>query len=347
MLDLLDVLMDREVLAKSTTVVLPNITKQIIGPELITARTSLQSQTLGIDAIEFGRLPAGIRTISGEFALAWNDQALRGTMSGNVLKRVDTIATQVAQQIPVQTIDREVVLLARWGHHTWGHWLGQALPLGAMIEARFPGRFVYAVAQERGNYGRRVMESLVAYGIGQDRVLQLIPARRWRFERAYIATSAWTNHAIHPDALDVMRSTVQATAGKGVSRIAILRRDSVKRGIVNGQEVADALLDAGFHITEMADTPFSDQVSIFREARELFSILGSGMTGLIYSPDGVRVITVRPEQWKDSFFYRLAQPRGGEWNELTGPSEPGCPAKDAAFRVDVSLLRTVLAARED
>ena len=49
------------------------------------------------------------------------------------------------RQWPTEEIGGEVLIVARYGFWTWGHWLGELLPKMVMVEAAFPGRFRFIV----------------------------------------------------------------------------------------------------------------------------------------------------------------------------------------------------------
>ncbi len=51
----------------------------------------------------------------------------------------------IAADWPTEEIGGEVVIVARYGSWTWGHWLGELLPKLVMVEAAFPGRFRFIV----------------------------------------------------------------------------------------------------------------------------------------------------------------------------------------------------------
>jgi hypothetical protein len=55
----------------------------------------------------------------------------------------------------------------------------------------------------------------------------------------------------------------------------------------------------------MSNLSFENQVAAFNAASTVFCVLGSGLTGLIYSPDKVSVIAPAPEDWGDAFFTDL------------------------------------------
>jgi len=166
---------------------------------------------------------------------------------------------------------------------------------------------------------------------------------------ALIVTPIWSDHIPHPAPLDVMRGSVRLVPYRaGWEKIALMRRDWPTRAISNCDEVEQFLRAEGFTITDAAFLPFLDQVRMFQSARVVFGVLGSGLTGLIYSPNCVHVLVAGPASWGDRFFYALAQHRRGRWSEVRGPSRGGGdrPVRAAPFEVSVRGLSEGLAKLE-
>ncbi len=238
----------------------------------------------------------------------------------------DILTKLLAAPLGLVQIDEPVLLIARWGAvSVWGHWLGELLPKVVMAEQAHPGRFRYAIPidiirrTEERSFSTAVLESLAAYGIGEDRILPLDHRFNHRFSQLFAMTPVWSHVAMHPAALDAMRSRVQgvpaSTAGR---RLGLLRRDVRTRNVFNADETIEVLAQAGFGLVEMGHVSFVEQVAAFREAEAVFGVLGSGLTGLIYSPDEVRAMSVAPANWRDVFFHALLQARSGLYSDVLG-----------------------------
>ncbi len=218
--------------------------------------------------------------------------------------------------------------------------------MAAVVERYQPGRFKFAVPHYRSDYGRAMMESLRAYGIEPHRVIPISCARSTQFRNAWAVTPIWSDRSPHPSALDVMRGAVRLIQHMpGRERIALMRRDRPTRTIVNGSEVEAALTAAGFVLTDATGLPFVEQVRMFQSATTIFGVLGSGLTGLIYSPNGVNVVAVAPSGWGDDFFYGIARQRNAKWAEVRGQShwnKTDGLLRDAPFEVPLRSLHEAL-----
>jgi hypothetical protein len=244
-------------------------------------------------------------------------------------------------------------LLARFGEGTWGHWLGEILPRATLAEHFFPGKFAYVVPAWTTTAGSTkfadsVLESLRAYGIGEDRIYRLIEDTGYRFRSLSTVTSVRADRAMHPEALELMRTNVvlvpESFTGYFPARMAMLRKAVKRRGVANALAVEQLLNQLGFFCLEIEDYSFSAQVALFRAATTVLCVLGSGLTGLIYSPDHVNVVAPAPENWGDSFFYPLVQQRAGKFIDIRGPIEGLDPVlrRDSTFTVPLDELAMTL-----
>jgi len=247
-------------------------------------------------------------------------------------------------------VDKECLLVARFGEATWGHWLGEILPRAIIAEAFFPGRFCFAVPDWTTKEGSNstFLQSLLAYGITESRLVRLISSNCYRFRSLSTVTPVRSDRAMHPQVLELMRKNVvvkpDAFGRYLPSRLALLRKDIGRRSISNYEEVEVILKARGFLLTESSENSFEAQVSLFRAAHEVFCVLGSGLTNVIFSPEYVNVIAPAPEAWGDSFFYPLVQARNGKFADIRGPRDETYQnlAPDFPFSVPVDQLETAL-----
>jgi capsular polysaccharide biosynthesis protein len=120
----------------------------------------------------------------------------------------------------------------------------------------------------------------------------------------------------------------------------LLRRSTRTRNIVNIAEVEATLVSHGFAIVDIEELNFRQQVDLFRNVRSVVGVLGSGLTGLMYAPRGVRVLTLAPAKWGDLFFYSMMQDRNAAFADIRGHStETGhMGVATSAFNVPINAL---------
>lgn len=151
-----DILKDTEVIFPPTCVDLPNITTCIYDKqEAVTALSqgAYRARIARCEAVRFGRLPSGVVAVGHDFWMQYKDHLIKETVPHHVVPN-ETAFLSAPEAVDV---DHECVLLVRFGHGTWGHWLGELLPLAVLTEQRFPGRFRYAVSSEPSGYNQRVV----------------------------------------------------------------------------------------------------------------------------------------------------------------------------------------------
>ena len=247
----------------------------------------------------------------------------------------------------VEDVPAEVLLVSRFGEGTWGHWLGELLPKVAVCEARFPGRFMYAVPARTGKeelVGRRQSESLSYYGVERSRLLCLDNRKTYRFANLHAVTEVF-QVGFHPAVLDIMRRPIKAKSNGAPHRIALFRGDNKRRMISNLEQTRASLVSRGFHLVDIALASFSEQVGLFAGASTLFSALGSSLAGLLYSPSGVNVIAASPDGFQDRFFATLVrQLPSGRFHSVIGPItlENTHLPRDSAFGRSDYRARTCL-----
>lgn len=297
--------------------------------------------------LDIGRLPPGA-VLRGEhhFLISWNGLVAIESVPHALLADAHMLDQALARELVVEDVEQECLILSRYGHGTWGHWLGEILPIAAVVEDRFPCRFRYAVPRHgAGPYTEVMIQSLAAYGIETDRIVWLRQDRAHRLLHAWAMTPVWSDHAPHPAAMRALRSSLRCARSEGHAKLALLRQDWTTRAVANIEQVEGVLRAEGFHITDMAGRPFADQVNAFHCAEIVFGILGSGLTGLAYSPDLVRVVAASPSGFSDRFFYALVQERRGRWAEVKGPTRWAGEGmmRDAPFEIPIPALRAALA----
>jgi hypothetical protein len=348
-----DVLFDGVRLDLPTVLVYSNI--HLCGDRMF-ARSTLQgayrARSVGMAPVVLGRLPPGTMLLGGNSFLVQVGDALADEQIFPLTTDLDTIIDVPRERIEVA---QPCLLVARYGENTWGHWLAELLPRAVLAERAYPGRFTYVVpahtteAGERRSFATSVLESLAAYGIPQDRLLRLRFDSNYSFADLHAIGSLWSHAVIHPGALEAMRTgLVQPVPETGHGKLALLRRDAANRTLHNGDEVFAVLEAEGFAFREMAATPFIEQVAAFRGSERVFGVLGSGLTGLMFAPDGVKVLTAAPANWFDCYFYMLMQLRDGRNAEIRGHSlwDGTGLERDAPLVIDPRQMRAGLAALE-
>lgn len=239
-------------------------------------------------------------------------------------------------------IVEESVLLVRYGCGVWGHWLNEILPKAVVAEAVFPGRFHYVVS---GTLTRRggardpadaILESLAAYGISESRLIRIEPRRNYRFHSLFDVGGCSMWNIVHPGVASWMRDRLGNVAPKKDFALLGIDRQGSTRVLQNMAQIKTDLVARGFGFINSSLLPFQEQVAYFRGASMIFSIYGSGLAGILYAPEGIRVLACAPANWVDTYYLPIVKERRGLYAEVRGAAalDGVDHVSEASFRVD-------------
>ncbi|SIQ39693.1 glycosyltransferase family 61 protein [Acidiphilium angustum] len=290
--------------------------------------TTYRSRLAAFDPVVLGRLPRGTTMLGGDSYWIWHEDCLVSDQINPLTSdRLQSFEALSSMPFKTETIEEPCLLVARYGDVTWGHWVGEILPRAVMAERAHPGRFRFVLGQsittapETRGYATVILESLAAFGIGEERILKVRPDRHYRFKSLHAVSGIWSIAGMNPIVMDAMREAMRKSVRPAKhQRIAILRRNNHTRGFHNGEAVHALLAESGFHVPTIETLPFREQVSLFLGAEMVFGVQGSGLINLIFAPQGVRVISMAPAAWQDSYFHPLIQARDGWHADLRGPT---------------------------
>jgi len=293
-----------------------------------------------MEAITLGRLPAETDLIvaGGEDFIPVHDGRLLGDQVP-AYWAAETIPDILNRPRPQVGIDGSAVLIARFGLRTWGHWLAELLPKMICVEAAYPGkhRFVLPAAIFSDPVLRPLLESIWYHGIDLARIVPVMPDTVYRFGELYAVSSVWSGNKLHPGVAALVRARMRPVQPNMPRKVAFLRTESETRNIANIQAVTALLKRQGFTMVEIGALPFADQVATFASAETIVSVLGSGLAGLLYAPQGVRMLTLAPSRWWDLFFFALLQTRDGRLADIRGVQDPTDSRAPAIARFVVEL----------
>jgi hypothetical protein len=265
----------------------------------------------------------------GDFIVGHAGRLVSEQVSPQMQEAPTVLASRLSETRPEQVIEDEVVIVARFGIYTWGHWLGELLPRAVLVESMYERRFRYVVPHAVATNSNpalpwvRIREALAAYGIGVDRLLLVHDAMNYVFYNAHLTTPVWSDFLMHPEVSTLMRTRLLPPLNEPVLRpnrnVAIVRGTGSGRQMRNRDGVVAYLTAADFELCDLGAMPFCEQVRTFRSAKVVFATLGSDLTGLIFAPVGVGVISAAPGVFGDRFFYALVVDRQGIYADLRGP----------------------------
>jgi hypothetical protein len=330
-----EILTDTEELLAASEMVLPasvvDTNAHRIGLDAFLStmlKSTYRSRSARFDPVRLGRLPAGIRMLGGDSYWLSDNAMLVGDQINPLTENAfESLSKLEVLPFETETIDEECLLVARYGDVTWGHWVSEILPRAIMAERAYPKRFRFVLGEslvttrKTRSYANAVLESLAAFGIDADRILRVQRDRHYRFGKLFAVSGVWSIDGMNPGVMDIMRSKMRERIKPAPhKKIALTRSGPNTRGFCNKDAVDQLMAKAGFHAVDTGSLRFDDQVAIFLNCDIVFGIQGSALAGLIFAKQDVRVITVAPSAWHDTYFHPIIQMRDGWQADLRGPT---------------------------
>lgn len=285
--------------------------------------------------------------IAEPFAVLAGDALVREQLPG--WERSAEIAARLrAAAAGAPVVPTPCLLVARFGHGVWGHWLLEMLPKILLAERARPGLFTYilpaALPRDAAAVYRAARESLAALGIAPHRWLALPAGRVVRFDALFdiggVGATPGTRFAPHPGVLAALAALPAAATPDGPRRrVFLLRGEPGTRALVNEEELAATAARQGFVPVAPAELPFPAQLGLFRDAEEVAGSLGSGFCNLALATGRRRVTVLAPLGWRDFYFPPLFQRLDIVHADVRGASrgaDPGLAPFEVA-REDLAL----------
>ncbi|HEY9689346.1 MAG TPA: glycosyltransferase 61 family protein [Coleofasciculaceae cyanobacterium] len=128
-------------------------------------------------------------------------------------------------------------------------------------------------------------------------------------------------------------------------RIYITRRSAAYRHVVNDAAVVAALEALGFRAIDPAQLPLVDQAAAFAAAKVIVAVHGAGLTNLVFSQPGTKVIEIFQPSHRQNTYWLLSNLGGLEHYHLTADLAPGADQTTAVQQnivINLDRLKAVL-----
>ncbi len=232
----------------------------------------------------------------------------------------------------------------------YGHWLVDVLPrIYLLKKSGWFDRVDWFVVP---NYSYDFQkDSLKLLGIDENRIIQgsdqlhitadvLIASTAPRGERSYLMP-AWMVEFHRESFLNN-----QLVTNKFSPVVYISRRDGTTRKVLNEDKLIDLLEPYGFKAYELSKLSFIEKVNLFFNAKVILSVVGAGLSNVVYCRKEAKVIEIFPQVLVDTFNYNLAKSVGVDYYYLICKSETQAKkltkANSTDLTVDLDQLKEVL-----
>jgi Glycosyltransferase 61 len=177
------------------------------------------------------------------------------------------------------------------GTRNYYHWLHDVLTRLHGVLEHLPSDTTFVVPPRLREFQR---DSLCLMGIPDDRLALFNGEEVWELETLHFAPLV-SGVGSDRGEVDVWLRD-QILEGCGISpraagrRIYISRRHAAKRRLVNEEEVLALLANYGFEAVVTEELSLRDQAALFAQAEALVSTHGAGLTNMLFSAPGLKVI---------------------------------------------------------
>lgn len=223
-------------------------------------------------------------------------------------------------QTPVAfTADTAAALTFPFGNNYF-HWMLDVLPRIRLLRNSGITIDSYIISPQ-GNYP--YLESLELLNIPIGKVLHT--SNQFYLQAAkLIVTPTVSSKQFYPKwAFDFVRDELMGKNGnkqpsKEYDRIYISRSRAGKRNVLNEPEVVRLLERYGFQCIHLEDMSLFEQIHAFQSASVIVAPHGAGLTNLLFSRRGVKIIELFPPNYVKTYFSLLGQYIDADYYYLIG-----------------------------
>lgn len=270
------------------------------------------------------------RFVCDELDFSANVGALPGVTARGERFRLDAELQQAQER--AEHVPGVSLLLQPRARRNYFHWHTEALTQIPFALAN--AELIDSIALSRVE--RFQVDSWQSQGVEGFAQVPLAESGAWRFDVLIVLTHLFFNTQLHP----ATRPALQRIRASSFERFGItpqrgrplfLSRGErwTRRPLTNQAELCRRLADLGFDIVEPGELDYAAQVRTLSQAGLLVAAHGSGLMNLLYLPQGVPVVELRPDNagerspLMDNFARVLCDLLQQPYGALFYPNAPG------------------------
>lgn len=104
------------------------------------------------------------------------------------------------------------------------------------------------------------------------------------------------------------------------AKIYVSRQKAKRRLIANEAQLRASLEERGFVTVHLEELTWTEQISLFRNAREVVGAHGAGLANLVFCQTGTRVCELLNRVWMNGCYWRLSSVAGLEYQPVVSSS---------------------------
>ncbi len=221
--------------------------------------------------------------------------------------RTDTASRFLRLPPPTKLAGNWTSIVSLWvparGVPIYGHWLHDALPRLAVLP-EFPPDTQIIVPPNLAPYQK---ETLALLGLW-DRC-RPTAEHHLEVEHYFFSSPVSMIDCYNPYAVNFVRTAFLPKRDPNYSgpKKFYLHRTSKRRAIENSAELCDFFRGQGWSVVRDVDLTFAQTVKLFSEAEAVCSLLGSGMSNVLFCRPGCVVMHLVPDVFLDGWIDWIAQ----------------------------------------
>jgi hypothetical protein len=198
------------------------------------------------------------------------------------------------------------------GRGNYYHWLIDVLPrLQTLAESRFAGQLDHVVVPQFDRDFQKTTLRLM--GVEADQVVVCGPFTHLQCEELLLTSHPRGKRSILiPDWVFTLYDRLKQqvlTPGDYPKKIYVTRKDTKLRGVVDEDRLIEFLKGYGYEPVTLAEYDFDGKVNLFHAADSIISAHGAGLTNLMFSQRGARLLELFSEGFVDPVFVNMAERR--------------------------------------
>lgn len=155
---------------------------------------------------------------------------------------------------------------------------------------------------------------------------------------------------VHPWALSLVREAFLPLARQNASlgsprRLFIRRAAARRRRLLDEDLIEQKLADCGFVGVTLEAMAWQEQVALFRDAEVIVGLHGAGLSNLLFSSPGTRLVEILPDAWRNPCFKNLSRRIGGRYASVPARAVGEKKGFAADARVDLDRLLAAIHSR--
>lgn len=261
--------------------------------------------------------------VVGEGLVFDRDLALiRPSLAQHSLEEAAAGLGRIEQALQHQTVPSlpTALLACKRGAANYFHWVVEMLPMAHLgLRWGLPADTVFLVPGEP--LAAVVADSMALLGVPPER---LRPCWEPTHVGELLMVTGLSHHGVwlSPLVLEAL-DAVAAEVRPGPFRKLWVSREDSKRRLLHETDLCRTLYTQGWAVAAPGLFPFTQQVALFKGARQIAGVCGAGLANLAFAPRGPEVTVFTPADMPEPMFWLLCEQGGKRYREVRGPLAEG------------------------